>query len=235
MKTTIEKRSVPVSLDSAPQHMARRSVVMVASPGEEPTRADVSFNLATVCAEVGQRVAIVSTSVESEREAAHTDSESDENTVPRGSVEQLDLRNLLGDSAMPKVSLLDLKDLTVHHGQALAPLTDVVLVVAERRFTTFDQLRQTNTMLQRLGAPVVGMALTNEHDYWLEDEQRTQPRAAEQSAFEVRPEDADGTGTVEEGVAAAAETHRRRRPVVDHASVGARTDQTDVTTQTPEA
>jgi hypothetical protein len=107
--------------------------------------------------------------------------------------------------------------------------------VAERRFTTFDQLRQTNTMLQRLGAPVVGMALTNEHDYWLEDEQRTQPRAAEQSAFEVRPEDADGTGTVEEGVAAAAETHRRRRPVVDHASVGARTDQTDVTTQTPEA
>ena len=50
--------------------------------------------------------------------------------------------------------------LSVHHGQGLAPLADLVLVVGERRLTTMDQLRRTSAVLKRLGAPVVGMALT---------------------------------------------------------------------------
>jgi Mrp family chromosome partitioning ATPase len=275
MKTTIEKRAVPGSLDATPQHLARRSVVVVASPGAEPTRADVAFNLATVCAEVGQRVAIVSTSVEDSPEAAPVRPRSDAGTPLSGSSKQVDLRDLLGDTSIPRVSLLDLKDLvddpthlvtrfpeiletlrrhvdvvifdvpsflTVHHGQALAPLADVVLVVAERRFTTFDQLRRTNAMLKRLGAPVVGMALTNEFDYWQAEDEPTQRSAARRPAFElrqedaVRPEDVDGVGaTVEEDAAAPPETHRRRRTVVDHASVGARSDQTDANAPNPEA
>ena len=48
----LERSSVP--------HSSRR-VVMVASAGPEPTLADVATNLATVCAEIGQRVALLST------------------------------------------------------------------------------------------------------------------------------------------------------------------------------
>ena len=38
-----------------------RRVVLVTSPGSEPSLADVVINLATVCADIGQRVAIVGT------------------------------------------------------------------------------------------------------------------------------------------------------------------------------
>jgi len=176
---------------------------------------------------------------------------------------------LLEDTSMPRVSLLDLRDLvddpthlvtrfpeileallrhvdvvifdvpsflTVHHGQALAPLADVVLVVGERRLTTFDQLRRTNVMLQRLGAPVVGMALTNEYDYWREEDEPSPRSALMQPTFGLRPEEDDDAGTtVEEDAAAPSETHRRRRPVVDHASVGVRSDQADMNAPAPEA
>ena len=54
--------------------------------------------------------------------------------------------------------------LSVHHGQGLAPLADLVLVVGERRLTTMDELRKTSAVLKRLGAPVVGMALTSPSD-----------------------------------------------------------------------
>ncbi len=132
-----------------------------------------------------------------------------------------DVRDLLADSAVPRVSLLNLQDLvatqavirfpeiletlrhlvdvvildvpsflTVHHGQSMLPLADVVLVVAERRFTTYDQLRQTNVMLKRLDAPVAGLALTKAiaHDGWL-DEDEAMP---EPSAFELGSEEMDG-------------------------------------------
>jgi Mrp family chromosome partitioning ATPase len=51
--------------------------------------------------------------------------------------------------------------LTVHHGEGLTPMADVVLVVAERDATTVDQVRRTGSALKRLGAPVIGMALTS--------------------------------------------------------------------------
>ena len=51
--------------------------------------------------------------------------------------------------------------LSVHHGEGLTPLADVVLVVAEREMTTIDETRRTSATLKRLGAPVVGMALTD--------------------------------------------------------------------------
>ena len=41
---------------------ADRRVVMVVSAGAEPSLPDVVINLATVCAETGQRVALISTS-----------------------------------------------------------------------------------------------------------------------------------------------------------------------------
>jgi len=54
--------------------------------------------------------------------------------------------------------------LTVHHGEALTPLADAVLVVGERRTTTVSQVRRTKEALKRLGAPVVGMALTRSRE-----------------------------------------------------------------------
>jgi hypothetical protein len=270
MKTTMRTRPLPISLDGAPRRLARRTVVMVASPGSEPTRADVAFNLAAVCAEVGQQVVVVRTFVEDKPEPVRNGPLDEGDT---SFTDPEDVRDLLSDSAVPRVSLLNLQDLvatqavirfpeiletlrhlvdvvildvpsflTVHHGQSMLPLADVVLVVAERRFTTFDQLRQTNVMLKRLDAPVVGMALTKAiaHDGWLDEDEAISPSATESPAFELGSEAPDGlaAGSAGEDAGAVTGGHRRRRPVVDHASLalGARSDQpADMNAPTPEA
>jgi hypothetical protein len=51
--------------------------------------------------------------------------------------------------------------LSVHYGKGLTPLADVVLVVGERDTTRLDEMRQMSAALRHLGAPVVGMALTD--------------------------------------------------------------------------
>jgi hypothetical protein len=267
MKTTMRKRPLPISLDGAPRRLARRTVVMVASPGSEPTRGDVAFNLAAVCAEVGQQVVVVRTFLEDRLEPLRSGPLLDDDAA---FTDPADVRELLADSAVPRVSLLNLQDLvatqavirfpeiletlrhlvdvvildvpsflTVHHGQSMLPLADVVLVVAERRFTTFDQLRQTNVMLKRLDAPVVGMALTKAiaHDDWLDEDEGMLPSSTESPAFELGSEAMDGITTGDD-VAAGVGGHRRRRPVVDHASLplGARSDEpADMDAATPEA
>ena len=61
MRSAVHQPLPVPSLDLTPARHAARSVVMVTSPGSEPTRAAVAVNLATVCAEIGQRVVIVTT------------------------------------------------------------------------------------------------------------------------------------------------------------------------------
>ena len=51
--------------------------------------------------------------------------------------------------------------LAVHHAEALSHAVDVVLVVAECKFTTFDDARQAGDHLRRMEAPVMGVVLTN--------------------------------------------------------------------------
>jgi hypothetical protein len=51
--------------------------------------------------------------------------------------------------------------LAVHHAEALVHAVDVVLVVAECGTTTMDEARRTSEVLRRLGAPVLGVVLTN--------------------------------------------------------------------------
>ena len=51
--------------------------------------------------------------------------------------------------------------LALHHAEALMHVVDVVLVVAESKFTTFDDARQAGDVLRRMGAPVLGVVLTN--------------------------------------------------------------------------
>jgi Mrp family chromosome partitioning ATPase len=199
---------------------------MVTSPGSEPTRAAVAVNLATVCAEIGQRVVIVTTDgigalvdgLEPPRSAGPlTDDERDRRL--NGPLRPDDIQDLLEDTSVPGVSFLalqhfvlhatqvvirvpevldELRDivdvvilevpsfLSVHHGQGLAPLADLVLVVGERGLTTTDELRRTSAVLKRLGAPVVGMALTNasvrDDDDW-EDDDDDDPRQADRGRW----------------------------------------------------
>jgi Mrp family chromosome partitioning ATPase len=51
--------------------------------------------------------------------------------------------------------------LAVHHAEALGRTVDVVLVVGECGLTTFDQARRAGDLLRRMGAPVLGVVLTN--------------------------------------------------------------------------
>ena len=92
-------------------------------------------------------------------------------------VSRLDLRYFVGHPTqvvirVPEVltALLDLVDvvflevpsyLSVHHGEGLTPLADVVLLVAERETTTVDEMRRISATLKHLDAPVVGLALTD--------------------------------------------------------------------------
>jgi Mrp family chromosome partitioning ATPase len=200
MRSAVHQPLPLPSLDLTPARHAARSVVMVTSPGLEPTRPAVAVNLATVCAEIGQRVVIVTTDgidahvdgLEPLRSAAPLTNELDRRLA--GPLRPEDVQDLLEDTSVPGVSFLALQHfvahtsqvvirvpevldalrdvvdvvilevpsfLAVHHGQGLAPLADLVLIVGERRLTTTDELRRTSAVLRRLGAPVVGMALTN--------------------------------------------------------------------------
>jgi len=194
---------------------AERRVVMVASAGAEPSLDDVVTNLATVCAQIGQRVALLSTaglaSPGAEAElpqstplwwkqwpspgnGAELPTEEERGSLLSGPLKPTDVENLLGETGVPGVSRLDLRYfvghpvqvvirvpevlaalrevvdvvflevpsyLSVHHGEGLTPMADVVLVVAERETTTLDEMRRISAVLRRLNAPVVGMALTD--------------------------------------------------------------------------
>lgn len=196
-----------------PARHAARNVVMVTSPGSESSLEDVALNLATVCAETGQRVALLSTaglaSPDSGPElpqiaplwwknwpaGATPSSRGDErHSLLAGPLRPADVEDLLGETGVPGASRLDLRYfvghpaqvvirvpevvaalrqivdvvilevpsyLSVHHGEGLTPLADVVLVVAEREITKIEEARKTSAALGRLGAPVVGVALTN--------------------------------------------------------------------------
>jgi Mrp family chromosome partitioning ATPase len=235
----------------------------------ESTRTTVVSNLATVCAEIGQRVAVVSTSgIEAYGDGPQplrmvvVGPPTGEDPARRLAVplQPADVEEALEDTSVPGVSLLDLRRfvahptqvvirvpevldalrkvvdvvilevpsfLTVHHGQGLAPLADVVLVVGERGVTTAEELRNTSAVLKRLGAPVVGMALTTPDPVLVEEEDEDE----EITWLGRKRED---TGARSAGIALPADasptipTHRRRRSVVEHDPVGglgARSDQ----------
>jgi hypothetical protein len=91
-------------------------------------------------------------------------------------VSRLDLRYFIGHPSQVVTRVPDVLDalrqvvdlvimevpsyLSVHHGEALTPYVDAVLVVGERDKTTVDEVRKTSAALRRLGAPVVGITLT---------------------------------------------------------------------------
>jgi hypothetical protein len=188
---------------------------MVTAAGEEPSLEDVVTNLASVCADVGQRVALLSTvglaSPNADAELPQTTPswwkqwpssgnvarlpiEKDRVNLLSGPLDPTDVEDLFGETGVTGVSRLDLRYfvshpaqvvirvpevitalrevvdvvflevpsyLTVHHGEGLTPLADVVLVVAERETTTTDEMRRMSAELRHLDAPVAGLALTD--------------------------------------------------------------------------
>jgi len=192
-----------------------RRVVLIASAATEQSLGDVATNLATVCAEIGQRVALVSTAGLASHGAeadlpqptpfwwkhwpppgggAALPMKAERPSLLSGSLAPDDVEALLGETGVPGVLRLDLRYfvghpaqlvirvpevlaalreivdvvflevpsyLSVHHGEGLTPLADVVLVVAERETTTVDEMRRISAALRHLEAPVVGLALTD--------------------------------------------------------------------------
>ncbi len=251
MRSAVHQPLPVPSLDLTPAQHAARSVVMVTSPGSEPTRPTVAVNLATVCADIGQRVVIVTTDgldahvdgLEPLRSAAPLTHELDRRLA--GPLRPEDVRDLLEDTSVPGVSFLALQHfvahtsqvvirvpevldvlrdivdvvildvpsfLSVHHGQGLAPLADLVLIVGERRVTTTDELRRTSAVLRRLGAPVVGMALTGSTDDYddeeeedEDDDRRRQAGPGRWRAHKRPKDEADDDGATDGGGVSPAE------------------------------
>ena len=165
-----------------------RQVLLVVSPANEETRPIVAANLGATYAEAGQRAIVVSTddldsgfapaggrpqpgSIGPEVVATYLQASSLPNVM------RLSFRHFIASSGQlvnlaPEVlaSARQLADVIIvesppflesHHGEALVHAVDAVLVVVESRTTTIDQGKRTGILLRRLGAPVLGVVLTN--------------------------------------------------------------------------
>ncbi len=165
-----------------------RQVLLVVSPANEETRPIVAANLGATYAEAGQKAIVVSTddldsgfaplggrpqpgSIGPEVVASYLQTSSLPNVM------RLSFRHFIANSGQlvnlaPEVldAARQLADVIIvesppflesHHGEALVHAVDAVLVVVESRTTTIDHGKRTGTLLRRLGAPVLGVVLTN--------------------------------------------------------------------------
>ncbi len=164
-----------------------RKVVLVVSPGTEDTRAVVAANLGAAYGEAGQRVIVISTAdIDSGHRGAralgpppHVDAadlQAELQPSRVANVARLSLRPFVGNSgqlvtAGPVImqAARELADaviievpplLAVHHGEALMHAVDVVVVVGECGTTTISHARRSGELLRRMGAPVLGVVLT---------------------------------------------------------------------------
>jgi len=131
---------------------AERRVVMVASAGAEPSLDDVVTNLATVCAQIGQRVALLSTaglaSPGAEAElpqstplwwkqwpspgnGAELPTEEERGSLLSGPLKPTDVENLLGETGVPGVSRLDLRYFVGHPVQVVIRVPEVLAALRE--------------------------------------------------------------------------------------------------------
>ncbi len=172
-------------------HRNLRQVILVVSPGREPTRSSVVANLAAVFAESGDRALVVSVGNLDWRPG----SLAEHPALPRnGEIEPDDLAPLTVPSPVDGVSqlmldrflesrgqvvtqgpgivaaarriadvvLVDAPGLLIAHDAiALLPAVDVVLVVAQHAVTKFDQAQESGDVLRRFRAPVLGVVFTN--------------------------------------------------------------------------
>ncbi|HTZ10140.1 MAG TPA: hypothetical protein VMB72_13780 [Acidimicrobiales bacterium] len=168
---------------------SKRQVVLVVSPGSEPSRSAVVANLAAVYAEAGaQALVITMGDLQWGRSLPmRTNADAEAEIVPE------DLVPLSTPSAVDGVSRLQFDQLLATRGQvvtqgpaiitaarqvadavlidapallrshdaiALMPAVDVVLVVAQHGLTRSDEAREAGDTLRRFRAPVLGVVLT---------------------------------------------------------------------------
>ena len=130
---------------------ANRSVVLVTSPGMEPTLSKVALNLATVCAEVGQRVVLLVTAnfgvpAEGAEEPpmpalwwlhwpAPPDGaasvEEQRLRLQSDAVKVSDVEALLSESEVPGVKRLDLRYFVKHPAQVVVRVPQVVTALRQ--------------------------------------------------------------------------------------------------------
>jgi Mrp family chromosome partitioning ATPase len=166
-----------------------RQVILVVSPGVEPTRALVVTNLAAAFAEAGESALIVTTADLRDRDrlddtlvVAPVGGELSETTVAASTrpteapgVRSLALSSVIGGpgllatrapavlAAAREISdavIIDAPLLAVHDAEALVPAVDVVVVVIESWWTRVDQATTSGVFLRRIAAPVLGAVLT---------------------------------------------------------------------------
>jgi Mrp family chromosome partitioning ATPase len=175
--------------DSSRSRSAVRQVIMVVSAGTEATRPLVVTNLAATFADGGQRVLVMSThdlhasnrvSPPGQDPIAPIAPEVLESALrpsPLANVSSVPLIPFVANSGqlalrgpavleaarhLAEVILVEAPPLLgFHDAEALAPSVDVVLIVGECLATTFDQAKRSGDLLRRIGAPVIGVALTN--------------------------------------------------------------------------
>jgi Mrp family chromosome partitioning ATPase len=167
-----------------------RQVVLVVSPGVEPTRGLVVANLAAVYAEAGARALVLNIGNLDWRRRLPAPGA----TWREGGIEPEDLLPLSTPSPVEGVSRLRFDQVLESRGQvvaqgpaiigaarqvadvvlvegpplllahdavALLPAVDVVLVVAQYGVTRTDDARESSSLLRRFRAPLLGVVLTN--------------------------------------------------------------------------
>src|ERR1700730_9465087 len=133
------------------RHVARR-VVMITSAGPEPSLEDVALSLATVCAETGQRVALISTSGlgspqddselpqttplwwkhwPSYPNGAASSTEVEGGSLVAGPLSPADVADRLGETSVPGVSRLDLRYFVEHPAQGVIRVPDVLAALRQ--------------------------------------------------------------------------------------------------------
>ena len=175
--------------ESRSPRSAARQVIMVVSAGTEATRPLVVTNLAATFADGGQRVLVMSThDLHSSNRASPRGEDPMAPIAPEVLEAALRPSPLANVSSVPLVPFIansgqlalrgpavleaarHVADVILveappllgfHDAEALAPSVDVVLVVGECLATTFDQAKRSGDLLRRIGAPVIGVALTN--------------------------------------------------------------------------
>lgn len=191
-----------------------RQVVLVVSAGDEPTRPMVVANIAATYASSGQRVLVASTQDlhqpvrgtqgrRSSGEITPMDIEIEVRPSRVKNVSTLPLDQFVDnrvqlitrapaifDAARHSADVVIVEApsiLAFHDAEAVAPCVDVVLVVGDCYSTTSEGASRAGDLLRRIGAPVLGVVLTNVHLRARDIRQLSARQAQTQSSAYLEP------------------------------------------------
>ena len=166
-----------------------RSILLVVSTIDEPSRPKVVANLAATYAEASEHVIVVSTSdlevgttfpAESVLLGPITADDVRSRLTPAGpeNVSMLSMRHFMRNSGQLVSRSVDVFDaartladvviieapsfLRYHHGEAMVHSVDAVIVVVDSGVTESPDAQDMGDVLRRLGAPVLGVVFTGE-------------------------------------------------------------------------